>query len=275
CITNMDALNPSLTIKSVAILPTSTSYGADALIVAGNITDIKQLKGKNVYGLAKTVSEYCFVRNLEIRGEKETDYKFTNMDPGAAAMAMQQKRQGYDAIVVWNPFVLETLKKRKDARVLFDSTSIPAEIIDMVVMSEESLNKKGGKAFASAVIEAFYEFNKRIEDPKTRNEALVALGEKFSSLKLQAMRKVVQQTKFYKTPKEALKLFEGKELKGIMEKVEKFCVSHKIVPKKPKVGFGDKKAAKDATLRFDPTYIKIINEKMDKEKKTKKKSEKK
>jgi hypothetical protein len=63
CITNMDALNPAATRPSVVILPTSTSYGADALIVVNAIPDIKALRGKKVYGLAKSVSEYCFVRN--------------------------------------------------------------------------------------------------------------------------------------------------------------------------------------------------------------------
>ncbi len=112
CITDMDVLNPSLSRPSVVILPTSTSFGADACIVSTAIKDVKALRGKKVYGLEKSVSEYCFVRCLEVLGEKESDHKFTNMDPGAAAVAMQQKQKGYDAIVVWNPFVLETLNKR-------------------------------------------------------------------------------------------------------------------------------------------------------------------
>src|SRR5678816_276099 len=50
CITTLDALNPSLTRASVVILPTSTSYGADALLVPNTITDVKQLRGKKVHG---------------------------------------------------------------------------------------------------------------------------------------------------------------------------------------------------------------------------------
>jgi NitT/TauT family transport system substrate-binding protein len=260
CITNMDVLNPALTRKSVAVLPTSTSDGADALIVTG-IDDIKQLRGKKVYGLAKTVSEYCFVRNLEILGEKEADYAFTNMDPGAAALAMQQKQAGYEAIVVWNPFVLETLNKRKDAKVLFDSTSIPGEIIDMVVVSQDALSKPGGEAFACAVIDAFYQVNKKIEDPATRDDTLVALGEKFSHLDLESMKKVVQQTKFYKTPAAGTALLTGADLPKIMEKVVAFCASHDIVPKKPVVGYGDASSAADALLRLDPSYIKKASSK--------------
>jgi len=261
CITNMDVLNPSLSRPSVAILPTSTSYGADACIVSGGITQVKQLRGKKVYGLAKTVSEYCFARNLELLGEKEKDHRFTNMDPAAAALAMQQKQRGFDAIVVWNPFVLETLNKRRDARVLFDSTTIPGEIIDMVVVAQSSLDKPGGRAFAHAVIDTFYALNRRMADPKTRDDTLIALGEKFSHLNLQSMRKVVKQTRFYGTPGDGLKVLTGKELKAIMAKVTQFCATHEIVPKAPTVGYGDKRAAPRAALRFDPTYIRGVQKK--------------
>ncbi|MBM3238373.1 hypothetical protein FJZ31_18940 [Candidatus Poribacteria bacterium] len=257
CITNMDALRPSLTRQSVAVLPTSTSYGADACIVVG-INNVKELRGVKVYGLSKSVSEYCFVRNLEQLGEKESDHKFTNMDPAAAALAMQQQQTGFNAIMVWNPFVLETLNKRKDAKVLFDSTTIPNEIIDMVVIAQESLDKPGGNQFACAVIDTFYAINRRLEDPKTADDTLIALGEKFSHLDLQSMRKVVRQTLFYKTPKDALKLFTGEELPEIMKLVIEFCVSHDITPEKPTTGYGTKEKFPDVKFRFDPSYIKEL-----------------
>jgi NitT/TauT family transport system substrate-binding protein len=261
CVTNMDALNPSLTRTSVAVLPTSTSHGADALIVPAAIADIKQLRGKKVYGLAKTVSEYCFVRNLELLGEKESDYAFTNMDPAAAALNMQQGRKDFEAIVVWNPFVLETLNKRKDTRVLFDSTTIPGEIIDMVVVAQAALDKAGGPEFAAAVIEAFYAVSRRMEDPATRDQTLMALGEKFSNLDLQSMRKVVKQTRFYETPPSGLQVLTAAETKEIMNKVLAFCAAHEIVTQKPKIGYGDKSAAPQANFRFDPSFITLYQKK--------------
>ncbi len=258
CITDMDVLNPALSRASVIVLPTSTSYGADALIVPNSITDIKQLRGKKVYGLQKSVSEYCFVRNLELLGEKEADHRFTNMDPGAAAVAMQQKQAGFDAIVVWNPFVMETLNKRKDTHVLFDSTKIPNEIIDTVAIAQSTLDKPGGPEFACAVIDTYYALNERLADPATRDDTLVALGEKFSHLDLASMKKVVQQTKFYSTPKDGLAVLTGKELPVIMKKVVDFCVSHEITASAPKVGYGTKTDAPDAHLRFDPSYVKQV-----------------
>jgi NitT/TauT family transport system substrate-binding protein len=262
CITDMDVLNPATSRPSVIVLPTSTSFGADALIVPNTIPDIKALRGKKVYGLAKSVSEYCFVRNLELLGEKESDYKFSNMDPGAAAVAMQQRQKDIDAIVVWNPFVLETLNKRSDVKVLFDSSRIPNEIIDCVAVAQASLDKPGGKDFACAVIETFYEVNKRLADPATADDTLIALGEKFSHLNLASMKKVVQQTRFYSTPKDGLAVLTGPELPKIMTKVVDFCVSHEITATAPKVGYGTKAEARGVALRFDPSYIKATAEKM-------------
>lgn len=255
CLTNIDALNPSLSRPSTMILPTSTSNGADACIVTDAIQNVQDLRGKKVFGLEKSVSEYCFVRNLEILGEKESDHNFSNLDPSTAAIAMQQKQAGTEAIVVWNPFVIETLKKRSDVRVLFDSKKIPNEIIDAVIIAQDSLQKPGGKEFACALIDAFYAVNQRIADPATKDDTLVALGEKFSDLDLESMKTVVNQTQFYNTPQKARDILAGDELPNIMEKVASFCFDHEMVGRKPTFSYGSEGAA---DLRFDPAYIDLV-----------------
>jgi len=258
CLTNMDALNPAIARPSTMILPTSTSHGADACIVVDSINSIQDLKGKKVYGLEKTVSEYCFVRNLEMAGEKEKDYQFSNMDPAAAAAAMQQKQDGVDGIMVWNPFVMETLSKRDDVKILFDSTKTPGEIIDSVIMAQDSLAKEGGEAFACAIIDAFYTIANRMNQPETRNDTLIALGEKFSNLGLEAMNTVVRQTKFISTPGEAITLFNSQELPQIMMRVIDFCVDHEITGRSPALSYGTPKDGDKAELRFDPSYIQKV-----------------
>jgi ABC-type nitrate/sulfonate/bicarbonate transport system substrate-binding protein len=255
CLTNMDALNPSLSRASTMILPTSTSHGADACIVVDSINSIQELKGKKVYGLEKTVSEYCFVRHLENKGEKEKDHGFSNMDPAAAAAAMQQKQAGIEAIMVWNPFVIETLSKRSDVKVLFDSTQIPGEIIDGVIMAQGALEKEGGEAFACAIIEAFYTIANRMNAAESRDATLTALGEKFSNLDLAAMNKVVQQTKFLTSPGAAIAMFNGIELPQIMDRVVSFCVDHEITGRSPSLSYGKPKDGDTAELRFDTTFI--------------------
>ncbi len=267
CITNMDVLNPALSRNSVAILPTSTSAGADACIVVGlDVTDkkkaVEELRKYKVYGLPKSVSEYAFARNVELLGDKWENHQFAQMDPADAARAMQGKVAEVQAIMVWNPFVLQTLKTRKDSKVLFDSSTIPEEIIDMVVVGEDALGKTGGREFACCLIDTYYEFNKMLADPKQRDELLVALGKKFSSLNKEEMEKAVEQTRFYKTPEEGLALLTGDKFPKTMAMVVDFCLQHKIVEKSaPKIGYGSAAQASGVQLRFDPSFIQMVKDK--------------
>ena len=253
CITNMDILQPSLSVSSVAILPTSRSHGADALITVG-IDKVEDLKGVTVYGLEKSVSQYTFARNLEIAGLEEAEFTFKNQDPAAAAQAMQTGQEGYEAILVWNPFVNQTLKTVKGSKVLFDSTTIPNEIIDMVVVSQSSLDKEGGERFASCVCETFYGVNELLNDPTVRDDTLVALGAKFSSLNAEEMGRCLEQTVFYKTPTEATQLFEGKILPQTMTKVAEFCATHGITDSAPKISYD----GSPSQLTFSTKYIKSV-----------------
>lgn len=237
CITNMDILAPSVGRPAVAIMPTSTSAGADACIAVG-INDLAGLKGQTTYGLEKSVSQYCFERVLELNGQNPADFPFVTQDPGVAATGMQNGQAEFKSIMVWNPFVMQTLRKRTDAKVLFDSTKIPEEIIDMVVVGKDSLDKPGGKRFAFCVAEAFYRVSQSIEDSNTRDAALKTLGEKFGSSSLEDMKVIVEQTKFYKTPETALALFAGEKFaKETMPHVAQFCVSHGISDKAPTFSF--------------------------------------
>lgn len=257
CITNIDILSPSMSRHGVAILPTSTSDGADALIVAG-IENVDQLREHKVFGLAKTVSEYGFARCLEKQGKNSADYQFVSNDPAAAALGMQQNNPDFKAIMVWNPYVLQTLRTRPDAKVLFDSKQIPGEIIDMVVVGEDSLKKPGGDAFCHAVIDCYYEMNKIIEAPDTRDEALVQIGEDFSDLKLDDMKIVVDQTKFYKTPADGIAVYDGSALPKTMETVIATCQKLEMVEGNPVIAFGPAKAGADPNVRFDSSFMKAV-----------------
>lgn len=257
CLTNMDSLAPSLQIPSVAILPTSTSDGADQCITTKQYTSLTELQETPVYGLENSVSQYLFDRYIEDQGMNPADFKFEMMDPAAAATAFLQGQ--LDAIVVWNPFCLEIKAQDKEARTLFSSKSIPNEIIDMVTMSRASLEKPKGEAFACAIIDTYYAFNKLLDSPKTRDEALIALGQRFSKLGLADMRKIVTETRFYGTPTSGTDLFNGAELPKTMDKVSAFCVKQGIVAESPSLAFG--KTDAKANLSFDPQYIEKVADK--------------
>lgn len=252
CITNMDVLAPAGGRNSVAILPTSTSDGADACIVVG-VDSVDDLKGKDSYGLEKSVSQYMFERTLENLGKNPADFSFKQMDPQAASQAMRTGQANIDSIVVWNPFVMQTLRELPNkAKVLFDSTQIPEEIVDMVVVGDDVLKREGGEAFAHCVADTFYEISRLMENPETRADTLTKLGENFSGLSQEDMEVIVQQTKFYKTASDGVGLFEREDFQNtIMPKVIEFCATHDIASK-PSVAYG----TGDAQLRFDSRFMK-------------------
>jgi len=259
CMTNMDALIVSPNRDGVAFLPTSTSNGADACIVVG-INNLDELKPHKIYGLEATVSQYCFVRCIEEiekqegKGYQASEFQFTNQDPAIATAAMTQRQETHQAIMVWNPFVIQTQRERPDAKVLFDSSKIPGEIVDMVVVGRDVLERDGADLFTAAVIDTFYRMNEALDEPGTGDQALVALGEKFSNLSLADMKIVVEQTQFYKTPDEAIALLESDEFKQTMKTVEHFCVEQGLVSE-PKFGFGKETGRQ---LLFDPSHIKAM-----------------
>ncbi len=261
CVTNTDALNAALARKSVAVLPTSTSAGADALIVAG-VKDLDDLKNYEVYGQGQSVSDYAFYRLLEKNGKNPKDYKWKDLDPGAAANQLAAKSQDVKAIMVWNPFVLQTLRNRPDAKVLFDTSQIPEEIIDMVVVGDDVLDRPKGKEFACCLIQTFYEFNVELTKPARREQLLVDLGKRFSSLDAKDMAECLKTTRFYKTPEEGLKLFKGDLLPKTMERLVKDYAERKIISTAPTVGFGPAAKAPNAQLRFDPTFIQTVKDKL-------------
>ncbi|MFN6161570.1 MAG: hypothetical protein ACK57G_19715 [Planctomycetota bacterium] len=252
CITNIDILGVAGSRTSVAIVPTSTSAGADACITAG-ITTLDGLKGKATRGLEKSVSQYCFDRCLEKRNATNADYPFTQMDPEQAAQTFQGKDPNVQSIMVWNPFVMQSLRSRDDAKVLFSSEEIPEEIIDMVVVGKDVLSKEGGEEFAMAILETFYAMNQRMADPKTADETLVGIGAKFAKLELADMKTVVQQTRFYADPSDAVRLFSSETFqKETMKKVSDFCVKYGMTPQPVALSFGTGQGVMD----FDTSYLK-------------------
>lgn len=269
CITNIDVAKPSLGRKSTAIGPTSTSDKADA-VLSTKVKTIKELKKIPVYGLEKSVSQYVWYRGLQECGENPNEYQFIHLDPDAAAKTLQvgDANSKVQAICVWNPFKLQTLRNRKDCAVVmgtkagktadFDSGLTPKEVIDMVVVGSDVIEKPGGKDFARLIMDAYYQLNQQLAGPD-HDEVVKQIGQKFSKLNLPDMELCLQETKFFSTPQAAIDLFEGQEFRDKMtNKVIPTCLAIKIFSdvgnKTPTIGYNDP----TAQLNFDTSYIKNL-----------------
>jgi NitT/TauT family transport system substrate-binding protein len=256
CITNMDVLNPALTRNSTAILPTSTSAGGDKVIGVG-FRGIENFKGQTTYGLSKSVSEYVWYRGLEQHGLDPKDYKFKNLEPSAAATAIQTGSKEVTNICVWNPFALQTLRSVKTAKVLWDSSAIPEEVIDMVVVSTASLNKLHGDDFACLICDAFYEVCRRMDDPKTADLTYKALGAEFSNLSAADMKICCTDTKFYSTPDAGLKLFKSEKfVADTMARVVNTSIKIGVLDKDKIPSWGLNRS--EQNLNFSTTFMQKV-----------------
>jgi ABC-type nitrate/sulfonate/bicarbonate transport system substrate-binding protein len=255
CMTNMDSLNPALGRPCTAICPTSTSVGADKVIAVGYKTP-EELKGQKVFGLAKSVSQYSYVRELKKRGLNPAEYPFENLDPAAAATALQSSSGEIKAICVWNPYALQTLRTNPRSTTICDSSEIPEEIIDMIVMGNDSLKKEGGENFAALLCDTYYAVCDKLNDSdqKVADATLTAIGEDFSKLPLDDMRIVVKETRFYDTPAKGKALFTSAAYKETMKIVVDTCVEIGVLENTlPSIGYNDE----GKQLNFSTKYMEM------------------
>jgi hypothetical protein len=260
CITNTDILPIAQNRKSVAILPTSTSDGADQLLVLG-IKDFEELKNHEIKVLTKSVAEFNVYRLIEKHGQKYSDYKIGHLDPAATATALASNtadKQGeYSGSIraggVWNPFATNAKEQNKDVKVLASSAELKEEIIDMVVIGEDSLAKPGGTDYANCLCDVYYTVCKLLNDPKTSDKTLKLLGEDFSNCTPEQMRVFVKETRFYDTPEKGIALFKGKTLPESMKTVDRVNRAYEsLTGDSPKIGYGER----GADLNFDTSYMK-------------------
>ncbi len=254
-LTNLDTITTG--IRSVGFLPTSTSAGGDQLWAKTDVTKLAQLKGKKVRGLAGSVSEYMFRRNLELQGLDSKDFPWVGEDPEIITQAMLANNAEYDAGVVWNPFGLAIRKARPDLHALVSSAPIAGEIVDMLVMSEASWARPGAQDAARALADAFYDFNRRLTTPE-RDALLVATGDKFGASTIEDMNIAVTETRFYATGDEALAVWTGPQLAETMTRMVTFVQNAGLVTSAPLVVFGPAPTdvpETQAWLRFDSSVI--------------------
>lgn len=253
CITNMDALNPALGRASTAILPTSTSVGGDK-VISTQFSKPDELSGQKVYGLAKSVSHFVVQEALVDKG---VNVEFVNLDPAAASTAIQSGGGEVKNVCIWNPFAMTVLKSAQNAKEVTSSAAIPERIIDMVVIGNDSLQKPGGDKFAELLCAVYYEVAEITGDPATaKPEALKALAEDFAKdFTVEDMKKVVTDTRFYKTPAEGVALFSGEQFPKTMEGVVETCKKIGVLESKvPTIGYGDG----SKQLNFDTKYMKAV-----------------
>jgi len=136
--TNMDTLSiPSGGgVDTTALIVGDYSNGNDAVILKRD-GDLTSLAGMPVNLVELSVSHYLLARALDTVGLSEADLDGV-INTSDADMIAAFATDDVEAVVTWNPLVSEIMNA-PNATKLFDSSDIPGEIIDLMVVNTDTL----------------------------------------------------------------------------------------------------------------------------------------
>lgn len=213
--TNMDALTiPAVGgVDSTALIVGDFSNGNDG-IVSTEATDIKGLKGKSGLLVELSVSHYLLSRALDKNGMSERDLTLVNTSDADIAAVYTANPHGY--AVTWNPLLMQIMNI-PGANLLFDSSQIPGEIIDLtVVRTDAPLELK--KALAGAWFETMAIMSGR--GPQA-NEAIEFMAKTAGATPAEFKAQLKTTAMFYQA-RDAVEFTNSPELEKTMDLVRTF-----------------------------------------------------
>ncbi|XPF94595.1 putative urea ABC transporter substrate-binding protein [Colwellia sp. RE-S-Sl-9] len=255
--TNMDALTiPSASfVDSTALVVGDFSNGNDGIVLKDKKT-LSEIKGQQVNLVELSVSHYLLARGLESIGLTERDVKVVNT--ADADMVAAYTTEDVTSVVTWNPLLSEIMSIPKSTKV-FDSSKIPGEIIDLMVVNTKTLkeNPKLGKA----LVGAWYEIMQNMKD----NDAILAQLGADSGTDLAGYKAQLSTTKMFYNADDAVTFTKSNQLLKTMEYIAKFSFTHGLLGEgasdanfigieTPAGVVGNKS---NIQLRFDPTFMEM------------------
>lgn len=260
-VTNMDALTIPAAggVDTSAIIVGDFSNGNDGVVLKDGKT-LADIKGRDINIVELSVSHYLLARGLASIGLTEKDVKTVNTSDVDIVAAFKAPES--TAVVTWNPQLME-VKGEPTASEVFDSSKIPGEIEDLMVVNTQTL--KDNPDLGKALVGIWYETIALMQaDGDEGKAAREAMG-KLSGTDLAGFEAQLKTTHMFYTPADALAFTTSADLPKIQDLVRTFSFEHNLLGENvaspnvigietPAGTLGDKANIK---LRFDPTYMQM------------------
>jgi NitT/TauT family transport system substrate-binding protein len=213
--TNMDALTiPAASgVDSTALIIGDYSNGNDGIVLR-KATSVQDLKGKEIMMVQYSVSHYLLARALEMNGMSEKDV--TILNTSNADITLSYLTAYHAAVVTWNP-PLQKIQRVRYANLLFDSSKIPGEILDLMVVRTNA-DEKLKKALTGAWYETMVEMS---SGGMAQKKAIDAMA-KSADVSPEEYRQQLTTTQMFYTPQEALDVARNENLVKTMDLVRRF-----------------------------------------------------
>ena len=266
--TNMEALDmPAAGIDTTAVITGDYSNGNDALLARNGLT-LQQLPGKKTLMVQKTVSEYLFERAMTLNGleAQMKKVKLVNTSDSDIATAFIADTN-QDAVVTWKPMVSQ-IAKTKGVKMLFNSSQIPGEIVDLMVVRTDIINRPdgSGQRFAKALAGAWYETTQLMTGKGPQADTVLRGIAAASEDTLESYKEQLSTTNLFATAQSAVAFTSAPDFKTKMNLVRQFCFSHGLLGASTKsvddvaIKFPDGSVqgkADRVRLRFDTTFMQL------------------
>lgn len=261
--TNMDALTIPAAggVDSTALIVSDFSNGNDGIVIKGTGKTVADLKGMDVNLVELSVSHYLLARALDTADLREKDLKVVNTSDADISAAFNT--DDVQAVTTWNP-MLADIKAKPGITEVFDSSKIPGEILDMMVVNTQTL--KDNPALGKVLTGAWFEVMGQMNSKTAAGEAALEHMAQASGTDLAGFKSQLVTTQLFYTAQETLDFVSSPELPKTMAKVAEFSFEHGLLGEGAKdssaVGMsfaqdvtrGDKRNIK---LRFDPSYVQM------------------
>jgi len=265
--TNMDMLTIPAAggVDSTALIIGDYSNGNDGIVLKGAGKKMADIKGQSVNLVELSVSHYLLARGLTAVGLKERDIKVVNTSDADIVAAF--KAATVTATVTWKPQLAE-VAATPSTTLVFDSSKIPGEILDLMVINSKTL--KANPALGKALVGAWYETLTVMAGKDAKAKAALETMAKASGTDLAGFNSQLATTHLYDTPALALAFANSADLMAKMDLVRKFSFDHGLLGEGAKtvdaVGIefpGGKTlgSAANVKMRFDTSYMQLAADK--------------
>ena len=264
--TNMDTLSipAGAGVDTTALIVGDYSDGNDAILVKDG-DSVADLAGRPVNLVELSVSHYLLARALDEAGLAERDLGAV-INTSDADMVAAWQTPDVEAVVTWNPLV-STIMEMGDATKVADSSDIPGEIIDMMVVNTETL--AANPDFGKALVGAWYETMTIMASATPEGIAARTAMAAASGTDLAGYEAQLETTEMFYSPAAAVEFVRDPALAQTMSYVAEFLFEKGILgtgapsPDFVGVAYPDGSVTGDANnvkLRFDASFMEMAAE---------------
>ncbi|HEX7888941.1 MAG TPA: ABC transporter substrate-binding protein [Ramlibacter sp.] len=177
-------------VATTQIFQLDKSFGADGMVVKGNVQKIADLKGKTIAASAPGTAPYFTMAwMLKKNGLTPKDVRIVNLEPQAAANAIIAGTADLDAAMTYEPYLSAVRAKPEAGKIIATTLDYPM-VMDTFGCTPKFLadNPRAAKALADSYFEAL----EMIQREPARSFGIMAADVKQSAEQFEASQKYLR-----------------------------------------------------------------------------------